>query len=123
MHIIVNKLNHADIAPIKGGYRLNESWIAKLTLNGSKEFFLIEEGFTHDGASVPRGFRWLIERDGIHRESALLHDYLYENKGFGSLTRKDCDQIFRECLKFQQLPKWKRILMYVAVRSGGKLYW
>lgn len=94
-----------------------------MELDGNAEVFFITEGFSYDGASVPRGFRWLIERDGLHRESALLHDYLYENKGFGGLSRKDCDQIFRECLKFQKLPGWKRVLMYGAVRIGGKLYW
>ena len=132
MHITVKSLPHADIDPIDEAptYRLNRTWVAVLRLDGVSKRIQIEKGYTHDGASVPRFARWLIDRDGVHRESALLHDYLYENRGYIDLdmdsffyNRKDADQIFRECLKFQGLASWKVFLMYNAVRIGGGLYW
>lgn len=132
MHITVKSLPHADIDPIdeKPTYRLNKEWSCVIQVNGELKLITIEKGYTHDGASIPKFARWLIDRDGVHRESALLHDYLYENEGVVDLeldsffyNRKDADQIFRECLKFQGVSSWKVFLMYNAVRIGGGLYW
>lgn len=132
MHITVKSLPHADIDPIDEAptYRLNKRWNCVLKIDGQLQGIEIEKGYTHDGASIPRFARWLIERDGVHRESALLHDYLYENEGVIEqdidgfyYNRKDADQIFRECLKSQGLSSWKVFLMYNAVRIGGKVYW
>ena len=122
MHIIVKSLPHADLDPVneQGEYSVVRDWVCRLSINGVFRKFTIKAGYIGDGASVPRGFRWLIERDGVHRESALLHDYLYESKKF---KRKETDQIFRECLKFQGLASWKVFLMYNAVRIGGGLVW
>lgn len=132
MHIIVRKLPHADIDPVdeQGTYILRRDYHCVFYINGQRQPLFIAKGFEYDGASVPRWARWLIERDGVHRESALVHDYLYENKGnvFYNgepfcYTRKDTDQIFRECLKAQGLASWKVFLMYNAVRIGGWTYW
>jgi hypothetical protein len=132
MHITVDHLPHADIDPIdeRPTYRLMMRWNCVLKLDGRMHLFIIPLFYLYDGASVPVWARWLIERDGVHRESALLHDYLYENKGYLKLgddafyyNRKDADQIFRECLKSQGLASWKVFLMYNAVRLGGKSYW
>lgn len=132
MLITVKSLPHADIDPIDEAptYRLNKAWACLLKLDGKLTRIEIEKGYTYDGASIPRFARWLIERDGVHRESALLHDYLYECEGFIDFeldglfyNRKDADQIFRECLKSQGLASWKVFLMYNAVRIGGGSYW
>jgi hypothetical protein len=128
MHIIVKSLPHADIDPIDEAptYRLNKAWVCVLKVNGRLKRLEIEKGYTHDGASIPWFGRFLIDRDGVHRESVLLHDYLYENEGRIELgdddffyTRKDADQVMRECLKAQGLSSWKVFLMYNAVRGFG----
>lgn len=128
MHIIVKSLPHADIDPIDEAptYRLQKTWVSVFKFDGKLTRIEIEKGYTYDGATVPRLARWLIERDGVHRESALLHDFLYENEGHIDLgdddffyNRKDADQIFRECLKAQGLASWKVFLMYNAVRGFG----
>ena len=132
MHITVKSLPHADINPIDEAptYRLEKEWVCVLKLDGQLTRIVIENHYQYDGATIPWWARWLIERDGVHRESALLHDYLYENKGFINLgddgfyyVRKDADQIFRECLKSQGLSSWKTFLMYNAVRAGGGKFW
>lgn len=135
MHITVKKLPHADIDPIDEAptYRLNKVWACVLRLDGDLTRIEIEKGYTYDGATVPWFLSWVIERDGVHRESALLHDYLYENinDGVGYINlgeegfyyvRKDADQIFRECLKSQGLSNWKARLAYYAVRGWGWFY-
>jgi len=132
MHITVKSLPHADINPIDEDptYRLEKEWACVLRVDGELTRIEIEKGYQYDGASIPSWARWLIERDGVHRESALLHDYLYECGGFINLgdegfyyNRKDADQIFRECLKSQGLASWKSFLMYIAVRIGGRFVW
>ena len=132
MHIIVKKLPHADIDPIDEAptYRLNKTWVCVLRLDGQLKRIEIEKGYTYDGATVPWFLSWVIERDGVHRESALVHDYLYENKGgieigddYLFYNRKDADQIFRECLKAQGLSDWRARLAYYAVRAIGWKWW
>lgn len=132
MLIQVKTLPHADIIPEneQGDYRLADFYQFTLRLDGRLYLFTINQGFIYDGASVPRWARWLIERDGVHREAALIHDWLYECEGTAYLdeemfhyTRKDADQIFRECLKFKSLASWKVFLMYNAVRIGGRFVW
>lgn len=128
MHITVKLLPHADIDPIdeQGIYKLVRDYDFVLMIDGKRYVFNILKGYRYDGASVPWWARWLIERDGVHRESALVHDWFYENNGnvftFGEpfcYVRKDADQIFRECLKAQGLASWKVWLMYNAVRAAG----
>lgn len=132
MHIVIEKLGHANIDPVdeQGTYILRDDYRFALRINGCLFVFDINKGFSYDGASVPSWARWLIERDGVHRESALVHDWLYENRGHVnalgepfSYVRKDADQIFRECLKAQGLASWKVWLMCKAVRIGGRFYW
>lgn len=132
MHITVKHFPHADIDPIDEAptYRLNQTWVCVLRLDGQLTRIEIEKGYTYDGATVPWFVSWVIERDGVHRESALLHDYLYENKGYINLgeegfyyVRKDADQIFRECLKAQGLSDWRARLSYYAVRALGGKWW
>ena len=131
MRIAVSHLPHANIDPVdeQGTYILVDNYVFVLTINDILHRFEIDAGFSHDGASVPRLARWLIERDGVHRESALVHDYMYVKNGhidlgdaFLSYTRKDADKVFRACLKYQRLASWKVALMYAAVRIGGRFY-
>lgn len=135
MRIMVKKIPHADIDPIdeQPTYRLVKSWVCVLKLDAKLKRIEIEKGYTYDGATVPWFLSWVIERDGVHRESALIHDYLYENikDGVGRIilgdddlfyNRKDADQVFRECLKAQGLSNWRARLAYYAVRAWGWKY-
>lgn len=85
-------------------------------------------GFTLDGASSPR-LLWSLTGflpRGIHDPAALVHDQLYEDKGFHNgqhYTRKQADQIFYEMLKQSGVKSWHAWGAYLAVRAGGWLYW
>lgn len=95
-------------------------------------------GFVTDLASIPRGFQWLIPVNGRHRAPAVVHDYLYSEQGqvlanpqetdahklrVRNLSRKDCDQIFKEAMKVAGVGWFKRNTMYRAVRIGGWASW
>lgn len=68
------------------------------------------------------------------RNPAIVHDYLYSKEGrvvqntpswqkVIYLSRKDCDRLFYEALRFYGMGKAKAWLMWLAVRVGGGKYW
>ena len=74
----------------------------------------INKGFVSDGGTIPRLFGYF---DNLAFRSYLVHDFLYKNKMF---TRKECDLILKECLKFEGVSVIDRNIIYIAVRLFGK---
>lgn len=70
-----------------------------------------------DLASVPRIFWTLLPPDGKYANAAIIHDYLYDN---ALRTKKEADLIFLDGMTVLGVPKWKRIVMYLAVRWFGR---
>ena len=85
---------------------------------------VVPEGFVTDFASVPWGF-WNIEPPlGEAGRAAVVHDYLYETRGLGGrYSRIEADGIFREALGELGVSRWKRTLLWAAVRVGGRRGW
>ncbi|EEC0864570.1 DUF1353 domain-containing protein [Salmonella enterica subsp. enterica] len=90
------------------------------------EFYLSEDnsdvisvpaGFVTDLASVPRIFWALLPPDGKYAKAAIIHDYLYDN---ALRTKKEADRIFLDGMTVLGVPKWKRTIMYWAVRLFGR---
>lgn len=54
---------------------------------------------------------------GSHGKAAVLHDWLYQQgwKGYRGLA----DRVFLEAMSVSGVPKWKRRIMYGAVRLLG----
>ena len=83
----------------------------------SAEVIYVPVGYETDLASLPRFMWWLFPPHGKYSKAAIVHDYVYSN-ALG--TKKQADKIFYEAMGVLGVPKWKRILMYWAVRVGGK---
>ena len=90
----------------------------------------VARGFVTDLASIPRVFRWLIEKLGKHNKAAVIHDAIYQGKYTTPnaprcilFTQKDADIIFLDAMADLGVAKWKRTLMYWGVRVGGWLSW
>ncbi|EBV2374764.1 DUF1353 domain-containing protein [Salmonella enterica] len=90
------------------------------------EFYLSEDnsdaisvpaGFVTDLATVPRIFWSVMPPDGKYAKAAIIHDYLYDN---ALRTKKEADLIFLDGMAVLGVPKWKRIVMYLAVRIFGR---
>ncbi len=77
----------------------------------------VPAGFVTDLASVPRIFWTLLPPDGKYAKAAIIHDYLYDN---ALRTKKEADLIFLDGMAVLGVPKWKRIVMYLAVRIFGR---
>jgi hypothetical protein len=89
------------------------------------KIIVVPRGFVTDFASIPRGLRSIVTKDGPNRWAAILHDYLYSlgGKGPKGLPRKVCDDMFMEAMIDLGVPMWKRKLMYRGVRAGGWYRW
>jgi hypothetical protein len=83
----------------------------------NNKLFQIPVGVKFDYASIPRVF-WsiLIPNDPEYQAASLLHDTLYQAEVF---KRSFNDKLFLAAMVSTGVPKWKRNLMYIAVRMGG----
>lgn len=69
--------------------------------------FTIPKGSHNNLASIPRIFRTLFPANAPHRVAAVIHDYLYEKKGYipecdYRLSRKDVDGVFLDAMKMEK---------------------
>lgn len=133
-----------DVIPILNDrYRLRKSHSYYWEKNSYKYRLKVPSGFEYDGASVPR-ILWSITGilpDGLQREAALFHDWLYHHKGClpeGSYqtlkpqgwldvkkcwTRKNSDRLFGRHMREAGVPKRRRRMAFIAVRVFGRKAW
>lgn len=81
---------------------------------------IVPSGFITDFASVPRlPVAYWLTGDTAHA-SAVVHDYLcrvhYESC---KISWKRAAQVFIEAMKHEQVPAWRRTMMYWGVRLAG----
>ncbi|ENL6118451.1 DUF1353 domain-containing protein, partial [Salmonella enterica] len=77
----------------------------------------VPAGFVTDLASVPRIFWTILPPDGKYAKAAIIHDWMYDN---ALRTKKEADKIFLDGMMVLGVPKWKRTVMYWAVRLFGR---
>lgn len=80
----------------------------------------IKKGFVTDFASVPRFFWRILPPTGKYNVAAIVHDYLYMT---GEVSKESADKIFLILMKHLKVSRWKRKVMYKAVRYFGKTAW
>lgn len=92
----------------------------------------IPGGFRCDLASVPRRLWWLIAPFELSIAAPLLHDALYRHAGelpdgwcvpLAGYTREQADRLFRDVMKAEGVPAWRRAAAYRAVRWFGGGAW
>jgi len=80
----------------------------------------VPTGFLSDLASVPRlPLAYLLAGDTAH-EAAVVHDYLYQVR---ISTRAQADAVLAEAMAVTGEPRWRRWLMWSAVRVAGGWAW
>lgn len=108
-----------------------------------ENWIIVKAGFRWDGASVPQ-FLWKrgYPTDGKHRAAALIHDFIYVNKGnlpdgsmisryqnepnqiqYGSFARIDADRLFGRMMREAGVPEKKRKFMTGGVMWLGWIFW
>jgi len=77
----------------------------------------VPKGAKTDFASIPRIFWPILPPVGRYSKAAVVHDYCYRH---GLFTRKISDLIFLHAMEELGVAKWKRFVMFWAVRLFGK---
>lgn len=77
----------------------------------------VPAGYVTDFASVPRALWAVFPPHGPWAKAAIVHDYLYD---YAIGTRARADLIFLEAMQVLGVPRWRRYLMYWAVRAFGR---
>lgn len=80
----------------------------------------VPTGFKTDLASIPQLFWNILPPFGKYTEAAVIHDYLYRTH-IG--TRKVADQTLLAGMKVCHVPRWQRVVIYLAVRWFGGMAW
>ena len=112
--------------PLENGHiRLDEP-ITQLIVErgGHVHRVTVHAGYVSDGASIPRWFWPIIGppmRAG-YLVPAVIHDYLCE-QAQNYHDRVIADAVFFKLLWEHGIPRWKRAMMFVAVRTQGRLTW
>lgn len=82
--------------------------------------FGIDNGFRTDLASVPLWLAWLCPPNGSHQRAAVHHDAAYQRQNCSRFT---ADAGFRVIMTHDGVPRWRRLLMFYAVRLFGGFAW
>lgn len=81
---------------------------------------IVPAGFETDFASVPRAFWRIVPPWDSHLLASVVHDRLYD---LGEGSQAVADAIFLDAMTDLGVPKWKRVVMYIALRFFGFAAW
>lgn len=104
---------------------LNKRTFWAILCDKKKERFYkveIKQGYTWDGASIPR-LCWRIigpKTDNRFLRASLIHDKLCENKQLVNYDRYFADKVFERLLFVAGVPAYKRWLMFHSVDNFQK---
>lgn len=104
---------HYTLTPaLTGGYQPRAS-----------QLIVVPVGYLSDLASVPRLARRLVDSNNpTTRRPAVLHDYLYTDLT-QRFTKRQADRIFYDALRKEGTARPLSLLMWLAVRIGGRGHW
>lgn len=105
--------------------RLNSSEYAmrsSLIFENAEFKVQVKKGFVTGGASIPP-YMWSVigcPFSGKYVGSAIIHDALYATH---KLTKEESDKLFLHMMEDNGVKKWKRTVMYLAVKLLGNASW
>lgn len=101
-------------------FALADPLVALCCVAGKWRKITVPAGFITDFASIPP-WAWIVATKlGPWNRPAILHDYLYFSAIF---DRKTADLLFLAAMRDRRVVRWRRKLMYIAVRIGGWPSW
>lgn len=93
-------------------------WSARL-----QEVIIIPRWMVTDLSSVPKSLRWLVSVNERHRIPSLPHDFGYKFSDEVKSDKAVWDSIFLDFMTVYKVATWKKYLMYLAVKLGGRSSW
>jgi len=114
------------VSPLADG----ETWVIRerfsyhVGAEESKEVINVPIGFQTDFASVPWLLTLIVPRWGKYGKAAVVHDFVYSQEDSSlPYDRRRADRIFLEGMAVLGVARWRRTLMYWAVRAFGWRAW
>ena len=87
---------------------------------GAQTDVIIPEGFVTDFASTPKALYSFFPPIGIYNKAAMVHDFLYSKDCPLIVERQIADKFFLQAMGVLGVAKWKRKIMFYAVRLFGQ---
>ncbi len=105
---------HLEPKTLSGKWATVDPLSYEIGCKGSGLTITVPDGFETDLASIPR-LLWPIfaPHDPRYAAAAVVHDYLYRWDGF---TKVAADAVFYEAMRVLNVPRWRALIMYFAVR-------
>jgi hypothetical protein len=103
-------------------YYILDSVIRTKTTKYTKYTISVSAGLWTDGASIPKILWSFIGSPltGRYVRATIVHDALYSTQ---IISRKESDLVLLELMEQDNVPKWKRVSIYYAVRLFGWSHW
>jgi hypothetical protein len=121
----ITKLHQWDIQPIAG----TDRWVNQTELRYYSQLLqreiVVPAKYPTDLASIPKWAHSFMHPSSKHiRAAAVIHDYIYTDLCH-TMSKVQADAVLREAMGHVvcPAPMWKRNLVYVAVKIGGKGNW
>ncbi len=105
-----------------GHFTLTQGFTVKWDSPRGRISFYVADGFETDLASIPVAFRGAIPQMGRWNQAAICHDWIYRGKA-GPLTKAEADLLFLHGMAASGVAWWRRHVIYLAVRLGGRGHW
>jgi len=90
------------------------------TYTGPFGAMTVPTGFVTDFASIPGWLLWLFNPSGKHQRAALWHDMAYRLQ---YCTRFEADALMRSIMTVDNVSRFKKMAIYLAVRTFGWIAW
>lgn len=123
-------IGHVDLRAIPGGnlWRVIQGITVRWTDRDGKQSFIIPEFMETDLASVPQIFCNLIVPCGRIKESAVMHDGMYQYRPLllngDRIGRARADYLlYTACMQIGGMSHEEAWMVYTAVRIGGSSVW
>jgi len=117
-------------------------WVLQDAYYDTRARVFIKEGFTYDGASVPRLVWAILDPLDLSEAAPLVHDYLYRHAGeevpvcsltddgrnvridgFKEFSKRLADKIFNDIMKGWKVKPWKRHAAFFSVSRFAGFAW
>ena len=110
------------VSPLANGksWYLREEFSYDVGSEGSGDTIKVPVGFVTDFASVPRPLWWLFPRWGKYGNGAVIHDYLYWDRG---RSKRESDDIFLEAMIVLKVGWFTRTMLHQVLRWFGWSSW
>jgi hypothetical protein len=115
-NLVLKEIGVSEYADGRTLYELMRSFTFTYQIGPRKDTIKVPKGFVTDYATIPRIFWNIFPPNGEYSRASVVHDYLYRLE---SCPRYLADAIFYEGMRILNVPLWKRLTIYYAVRLFG----